>query len=235
VKATRKWINCMAFACLWSCCASAQTNPPPQETSNHSSAQQNLQDPTLQGQEGMSLADAARLARANKANAAKPVKNYDDDNFPRSTPIVKSKVDDNAPVNHSIQDLPLDEMRGKVVLLDFWASWCGPCRASLPKVRQLNSIYSGDEFMVVSVSEDESEATWQGFVSQHQMTWTQRFDGNSSLMRQYQVQGLPTFVLLGRDGKEVQRYIGEDPGQSIIERAGPEIKRALQSSQSASN
>jgi hypothetical protein len=46
---------------------------------------------------------------------------------------------------------------------------------------------------------------------------------------------LPTYVLLDRDGKEVQRYVGEDPGRSVIERVGPDIKRALQSSQSVSN
>jgi thiol-disulfide isomerase/thioredoxin len=126
-------------------------------------------------------------------------------------------------------------MHGKVVLLDFWASWCGPCRSALPKVKQLQSIYGGEEFIVVSVSEDNDETTWRGFVAEHQMSWAQRFDGNSSFMRQYQVQGLPTYVLLDRDGKEVQRYVGEDPGRSVIERVGPDIKRALQSSQSVSN
>jgi thiol-disulfide isomerase/thioredoxin len=177
------------------------------------------------------LAEAARLARGNKTNSGKPARNYDDDNFPRSTPIVKEKATESAPANPSIQELPSEEMRGKVVLLDFWASWCGPCRMALPRLKQLQAIYSGDDFMVISVSEDEEEATWRGFVASHQMAWTQRFDADSSLLRRYQVSGLPTYVLLGRDGRELQRYEGEDPGQSILERLGPELKQALQTRQ----
>jgi thiol-disulfide isomerase/thioredoxin len=225
---------CMAVACLWGYAVSAQTSPAPQ-TSGNAGTQQNSPDATQQGDEGVSLAEAARRARANKAAATKPAKSYDDDNFVRSTPIVKKNTAENAPANPSIQNLPAEDMHGKVVLLDFWASWCGPCRSALPKVRQLQSIYGGEEFMVVSVSEDNDEATWRGFVAEHQMGWAQRFDGNSSLMQQYRVQGLPTYVLLDRDGKEVQRYVGEDPGQSVIERVGPAIKRTLQSSQSVSN
>jgi thioredoxin-related protein len=102
-------------------------------------------------------------------------------------------------------------------------------------VRQLQAIYGGDLFTVVSVSEDDDENAWRAFVANNQMTWTQRFDGNSALLRQYQVTGLPTYVLLDRDGKEVQRYVGEDPGQSVVERVGPDLKRTLQSSQTASN
>jgi thiol-disulfide isomerase/thioredoxin len=180
-----------------------------------------------QGDQPVSIAEAARLARANKPTAPKAAKNYDDDNFPRTAPIVKKNSTDTASVAPSIQNLPSD-MQGKVVLLDFWASWCGPCRAALPKVKELQSIYSGDDFMVVSVSEDDDVGAWRRFTANNDMTWTQRFDGDSSLMRQFQVSGLPTYVLLDRDGKEVQRFIGEDPGQSIVERAGPDIKRILQ-------
>ncbi|HUN63944.1 MAG TPA: TlpA disulfide reductase family protein [Candidatus Sulfotelmatobacter sp.] len=208
--------------------ASAPANP---------AAQTNAQEASPQSEDSVSLAEAARLARANKGTAAnaKPTKKYDDDNFPRSTPIVKKNTSESAAANPSIQDLPVDQMKGKVVLLDFWASWCGPCRMVLPKVKQLQSVYSSEDFVVVSVSEDDDEATWRGFVADHGMTWTQRFDGNSALLRKYQVNGLPTYVLLDRDGNEVQRYEGEDPGQSIIERAAPDIKRALETRQSASN
>ena len=176
----------------------------------------------------MSLAEAARLARASKQTPEKPVKKYDDDNFPRSAPLVKKRAGQTATANPSPEQLPEQEMHGKVVLLDFWASWCGPCRAGLPNLRRLESVYSGEDFMIVSVSEDEDEPTWRAFVAAHQMTSTQRYDGDSSLQRRFQVSALPTYILLDRGGREIQRYVGEDPGRSILERIGPEIKRSIQ-------
>jgi thiol-disulfide isomerase/thioredoxin len=176
----------------------------------------------------MSLAEAARLARASKQTPEKPAKKYDDDNFPRSAPLVKHKAGETAPVNPSLEQLPEQEMRGRVVLLDFWASWCGPCRAGLPNLRRLESVYGGEDFMIVSISEDEDEPTWRTFVAAHQMSWTQRYDGDTALQHRFQVNALPTYILLDRDGHEIQRYVGEDPGRSILERIGPEIKRSLQ-------
>jgi len=229
---------------LWFSCgvALAQTaEPQTTGTDSNANAQANTQSQTTaqetpdQNDQDVSLAEAAKRTRAAKGTMAKTAKSYDDDNFVRSTPILKKNAGDKEPENPPTGAPPLEEMKGKVVLLDFWASWCGPCRMALPKVKQLQSIYGGAEFTVVSVSEDDDEATWRTFVAKNQMTWAQRFDGDSSLMRQYQVTGLPTYVLLDRDGRELQRYVGEDPGQSIVERVEPTLKRTLQSKEQASN
>jgi thiol-disulfide isomerase/thioredoxin len=193
-----------------------------------------------QGDEPRSVAEAARLARANKKDAPKAAKNYDDDNFQRSVPIVKkgAAADTNtADGQHesaaprsavAMANASLDEYKGKVVLLDFWATWCGVCREALPKVKQLQSVYGGEDFVVVSVSEDENPQTWKSYVASHGMTWAQKFDGDSSLMNKFQVSALPTYVLLGKDGQEIKRYEGEDPAVSIMERIAPDLKNAVE-------
>jgi thiol-disulfide isomerase/thioredoxin len=189
-----------------------------------------LADSDAAGEQPMSLADAARLARAKKPNTGKPVKSYDDDNFKRTEPLRKTKGEQGEAVGTTSSggEAKLDELRGKVVLLDFWATWCGPCRAALPKVKEIEAVYGGGDFEVVSVNEDDDEGTWKSFVTNHQMSWTQRFDRDTSLVNTYHVRALPTYVLLGRDGKELQRYEGEDPAESILERIGPDVKNALQ-------
>jgi thiol-disulfide isomerase/thioredoxin len=124
--------------------------------------------------------------------------------------------------------LSLSKLQGKVVLLDFWASWCGPCRQALPKLKQLQSVYSSDDFSVISISEDEDVRTWREYVGEHQMTWVQRFDANGEFRNRFSVNALPTYVLIGRNGRPIERYEGEAAGQSIVERIGPDLKRALQ-------
>jgi thiol-disulfide isomerase/thioredoxin len=181
----------------------------------------------------LSLAEMARLARAKKPGdaTAKPTKVVlDDDNMPRGVyadaPSSSGSGNASGPAADSAGG-PFPEYRGKVVLLDFWASWCGPCRSALPNLKRLQSIYSGDDFVVVSVSEDDDEAAWRAFTASHQMMWAQRLDSDRSLQRQFGVSGLPTYVLIGRDGTVVQKVVGEDPAQSIMERLGPEIKKSL--------
>ena len=85
---------------------------------------------------------------------------------------------------------------------------------------------------MVSISEDRDENTWNSFVSQNQMTWEQRFDSDGVSARRYGVQGFPTYILMDSNGTILQRYEGEDPSQSLVERIGPDVKKA-QNSKSA--
>lgn len=208
-------------------------NPSSKPAQSSATAQGTSTETMAQGHGEMSVAEAARLARANKKDTGKAVKTYDDDNFQRSVPIVKKGAQvaeggSNATAAAPSASASLEELKGKVVLLDFWATWCGVCREALPKVKQLQTVYNGGDFVLLSVSEDEDENAWKAFVGNHGMTWAQRFDGDSSLMNTYHVRALPTYVLLGKDGQEVQRYEGEDPAVSIMERIGPDLKNALE-------
>lgn len=168
----------------------------------------------------LSLGEIARQARAEKANHAKSVKIFDDENMPR------------APINSGAKapgfETQSSSSGGKVTLLDFWASWCGPCRHALPGLKQLQAAYGADQVEVISISEDEDEDAWQNFVAQNQMTWTQRFDASHQMMRQYGASALPTYVLIGKDGNVVQEYVGDDPEVPVIDRIGPDLKKSLE-------
>jgi len=168
----------------------------------------------------VSLGEAARLARERKNSQLKSVKIFNDDNMPH------------APLSSGEKAPGLDAQSssggGKVTLLDFWATWCGPCRHALPGLKQLQAVYGADKVEVISISEDEDEGTWQSFVAQNQMNWTQRRDADHQMMRQYGASALPTYVLIGKDGNVVQQYVGDDPGEPILERMEPELKRTLE-------
>jgi thiol-disulfide isomerase/thioredoxin len=199
----------------------------PKTTSPSASAQQ--ADNTSSANEPASLGELARLARAKKQGAAKSAKLLDDDNFQRSSYPVDEKVADGPAGAGSPAQGSSGQGRGKYVLLDFWASWCGPCRRALPGVKRLRLTY-GDQLQVVSISADDDENTWRAFVASHDMNWEQKFDGDGTMRAKYQVNAFPTYILLGPDGKVVQRLVGEDPTQSIAERLGPNLRASAETS-----
>jgi len=184
----------------------------------------------------MSVADMARAARAKKQPDAKPTAKLtrvlDDDNLPRGVyaedvhPARSAAPDAKSSASASSGDL-LAQYRGKVVLLDFWASWCGPCRRSLPSLKRLQAVYGSADFVLISVSEDDDESAWRSFVSINHMTWTQHWDSDSTLQSKFGVSALPTYVLIGRDGTVVQTFVGEAPAETIVERIGPDLKASL--------
>ena len=99
----------------------------------------------------------------------------------------------------------------KYLLLDFWASWCKPCRKEIPNILKLYKKYHTDGFEVVSISADTSEAAWKKALDEEKLPWYNDRDGQQGICNLYKVQYYPTIYLLDADGKVVAKDIrGEE-------------------------
>ncbi len=103
--------------------------------------------------------------------------------------------------------LSLENYLGEVVYIDFWASWCGPCRQSLPVLNELRAKYHEKGFEVLAVNIDEDVSDAEGFLKQYPVTYPILSDPESSLPGVYQPPGMPTAYLV--DKKGVVRYVHE--------------------------
>jgi peroxiredoxin len=102
-------------------------------------------------------------------------------------------------------DISPADFKGKVLLIDFWATWCGPCVAELSNVKEVYKTYHDKGLEIVSVSLDRDETTLSEFVQKQQMNWTQIYNGalpaGQDLATQYGVESIPHMILIGRNGK----------------------------------
>jgi cytochrome c biogenesis protein CcmG/thiol:disulfide interchange protein DsbE len=98
------------------------------------------------------------------------------------------------------QPLDLTSLRGRVVYLDFWASWCGPCRQSFPWMEIMKSTYEVQGLEIVAVDLDSDRADADRFLKQFHPTFQLRFDPKGEIAEQYKVQGMPSSVLIDRHG-----------------------------------
>ena len=122
-----------------------------------------------------------------------------------------------------------DDLRGKVVLLDFWATWCAPCQAAIPDLRSLNRRRENDPFfLLVSISVDQDEKTLRDHVAKNEMTWPQVWDKNSELFRKLKGQALPTYILVDPEGEIVYTARGWGPSveREIETRVFSAVRRA---------
>ena len=116
-------------------------------------------------------------------------------------------------------------LRGKVVLLDFWGTWCPPCRESVPTLRDLNKKYSGKAFQLVGVSSDDDEDAWKTFIQAQHMDWPDYLDGSDEVQRAFKIESFPTFIVLDKDG--VIRFRQSGVGGSTAGELSDAINKAL--------
>jgi len=114
------------------------------------------------------------------------------------------------------EDLSLKQFAGRIVVLDFWATWCPPCRESVPELRDLTRKYDPAKLILISISADEDEAAWQQFVTDQKMTWPQYRDADKRLTTTFTVRAYPTYLVIDGDGVIVNRIVGADPKQSVV-------------------
>ena len=100
---------------------------------------------------------------------------------------------------------PLPTTSGRVVLVDFWASWCAPCKASFPVYSQIQADYAARGLVIVAVSVDETAAPFSAFVARMRPGFTTLFDAGHALVRRVEVPTMPTSYLLDRPGRV--RYV----------------------------
>lgn len=106
------------------------------------------------------------------------------------------------------QKLSLSSYRGKVVLLDFWATWCAPCREEIPRFVQMQDQYGSQGLQILGVSMDDSPDPVREFYQKFHMNYPVVM-GNAKLGEQYGgILGLPVAYLIDREGRITRRYIG---------------------------
>ena len=107
--------------------------------------------------------------------------------------------------------LKLTDLRGKVVLLDFWASWCGPCRQENPNVVRLYEKYKDAGFTVMSVSLDNNKDKWLQAIEKDKLAWPNHVSDlkgwQNEVAKLYKVSGIPFTVLIDKEGKIINKNL----------------------------
>jgi peroxiredoxin len=109
-------------------------------------------------------------------------------------------------------NMRLSEQRGNVVLVNFWASWCGPCKEELPKMEQLQQDYQDLGFTILAVNVDEDSNKANVLLDDIKISYPVLFDPTAKVSKLYDVSAMPTTVIIDRDGKQRLLHKGYKSG-----------------------
>jgi thiol-disulfide isomerase/thioredoxin len=117
----------------------------------------------------------------------------------------------------------LAALKGRPVLLDFWATWCGPCRRSMPVLEKISLEFKNSDLVILGVNTGEDREAVEEFLKKTPFEYPAVLSGESGILESYKVTAYPTFILIGRDGKIVANEIGfsgEDQLRQMIDKTG---------------
>lgn len=118
------------------------------------------------------------------------------------------------------------DIKGKIVLVDFWASWCGPCKQSFPELQKLHDKCRDRGFTVLAINEDEEQGAMQRFVDSRSVSFPVVHDKGHELVKKVGVGAMPTSFLIGRDGKVISVHEGFR-GEKTVQTLVAQIEAAL--------
>ena len=108
-------------------------------------------------------------------------------------------------INGNVQ---LESLRGKVIYLDFWASWCLPCKKSFPWMNKMKQNYADQGFEIVAINLDTERKLADEFLKEIDVNFIVAFDESGQSASQYKLKGMPSSYLIGRDGKVYASHVG---------------------------
>ena len=128
-------------------------------------------------------------------------------------------------IQNSDGDLSMSDFRGQITYVDFWASWCGPCRLSLPALNQLKNQFKDRPVQFLAVSIDVVEEDAWDFLSRYSVDYPVVIDTGGDIARLFEVNGMPSGFLVDADGKVREVHVGYKRGDEL--KLAESIKKML--------
>jgi len=115
------------------------------------------------------------------------------------------------------QSISLNDLKGKPVLVNFWATWCGPCVSEMPYIQEIYGEWSGKGLVVLAINIGDSSSEAEQFLQNHNLSLPVLLDTNKAVARRYNIRGIPTTFFIDKDGIIQEKIIGAFPNKEAIE------------------
>lgn len=117
------------------------------------------------------------------------------------------------PIRFKLKDLEggeatLSDYKGKIVFLNFWTTWCPPCRIEMPSMEKLHQKFMGQDFVMVAINLQESESQVKNFFKEYNLTFTALLDSDGEVGTRYKIYSIPTTLILDKEGRIIAAAVG---------------------------